>query len=189
MRFLACLVSAGCCFLFVSAALASAQEAGAREEGSAVSEPAQTQEASSTQPAQDEEVTASQEADEESVDSQPAQQITWVVTRRDERRIYIGDIRSFSSPCQIKLDSVFEKIDYYAAARKAEKGSAQYWIYMTKANKVFKRACKDFLRTTNYDLVCEAGTLGMTVMRGDKKIGDYSVPDETAEFLEILQSL
>lgn len=105
------------------------------------------------------------------------------------RKVYLGDIANFKSPCTIKLRHVFGRIKYYASARATRKGSAQYWIYMTKANKVFKGACRKFARSSECDLICEDRTLVIKVEREGVTVGKYRVPDRTKEFLEILKEV
>ena len=121
------------------------------------------------------------------VDVRPGDRLHLVSFNR--RKVYLGDISNFKSPATIKLREVFGKIKYYGSAKATRKGSAQYWIYMTKANKLFKDACRKFARSSNCDLICEDGTLVIKVEREDVIVGKYRLPDRTKEFLEILKEL
>ena len=112
-----------------------------------------------------------------------------VVRKFSKRKIYAGDIRSWSSPCAIRLRDVFGRIKYYEAAKDSRKGSAQYWVYMTKANKVFKQACRYFVRDSGYDLVCEVDTLVVAIQEGDTVIGLYPIPDVTDDFIPLLETV
>ena len=122
-------------------------------------------------------------------DEPPVEDAKLVVRKFSKRKIYAGDIRSWTSPCAIRLRDVFGRIKYYEAAKESRKGSAQYWVYMTKANKVFKQACRYFVRDSGYDLVCEVDTLVVAVQEGDTVVGLYPIPDVTDEFIALLDTV
>ena len=128
---------------------------------------------------------AAAEDEAQAEDEAPAE-AKLVVRKFSKRKIYAGDIRSWTSPCAIRLRDVFGRIKYYEAAKESRKGSAQYWVYMTKANKVFKQACKDFMRATKHDLVCELGSVVIVIKQDDEVVGICPIPEKTKEFLEIL---
>ena len=131
---------------------------------------------------------AAAEDEAQAEDEAPAE-AKLVVRKFSKRKIYAGDIRSWTSPCAIRLRDVFGRIKYYEAAKESRKGSAQYWVYMTKANKVFKQACRYFVRDSGYDLVCEVDTLVVAVQEGDTVVGLYPIPDVTDDFIPLLETV
>ena len=78
------------------------------------------------------------------------------IVKGNPQKVYIGDRYQWRDIGCIQARLVFDKIRWYNLAReRTEKGSARYWIYMTKANKLFQSALRRFSKTTNYDLICE----------------------------------
>ncbi|MFH0962407.1 MAG: hypothetical protein V2A58_00175 [Planctomycetota bacterium] len=122
------------------------------------------------------------------------------VVKCDLRRLYIGEITNFSAPACIEAKTVFVEIQWYQLAKRTtEKGTARYWIYMTKANKVFKTALRLYTKSEGKDLVCEKNTLVIAVYLKPSQdaspeeqakqkvlVGYYAIPEVTTALLPFL---
>lgn len=79
----------------------------------------------------------------------------------DVEKVYYGDCNSFQSPATVAMDEVFEHIHEYRliGERKLGEEDPEYWVLLSKANKVFRAAIKTVAATGGYDLVAERGAL------------------------------
>lgn len=79
----------------------------------------------------------------------------------DAGKVYYGDCNSFSSPATVAADEVFPHIHAYKliGERRLSEEDPEYWVLLSKANKVFRAAIKAVAATCGHDLVAERGAL------------------------------
>ena len=95
----------------------------------------------------------------------------------DKRKVYLGNPNSFMSPAEIRVAAVFNVIPEFRQISKENltPRDARYWLLLNKANKRFNKALKATSEKYGYDIIAEAGTIGV--------YNGKPVPDITGEVL------
>ncbi|OQB33339.1 MAG: hypothetical protein BWY07_01008 [Candidatus Hydrogenedentes bacterium ADurb.Bin170] len=81
----------------------------------------------------------------------------------DDQRIFWGTASSFEKPGSVDYNAVVSATTEYKEAVKAEKNTAQYWLFISKANDRAIRAISSVGSETDFDLIVLKGYLeGLT---------------------------
>lgn len=81
----------------------------------------------------------------------------------DDQRIFWGTANSFEKPGSVDYNALVSSTTEYKEAVKAEKNTAQYWLFISKANDRAIRAISSVGSETEFDLIVLKGYLeGLT---------------------------
>lgn len=77
----------------------------------------------------------------------------------DDQKIFWGIASKFEKPGSVDYVALVTATEEYQQARKAESGTARYWILVNKANESAVRAISAVGSETDYDLIVIKGYL------------------------------
>jgi hypothetical protein len=77
----------------------------------------------------------------------------------DDQRIFWGTASSFEKPGSVDYNALVSATTEYKEAVKAEKNTAQYWLFISKANDRAIRAISNVGSETDFDLIVLKGYL------------------------------
>ena len=100
----------------------------------------------------------------------------------NKKGIYAGNPRTAESPATLRVRAVFANLEPYQIVKKKriKKGSTRYWVYLTKANKLFRAHLWRYKKNHEYDLIGEPGSFSVE--------GSTKIPDITKDFLEFMSA-
>ena len=94
----------------------------------------------------------------------------------DDQRIFWGTASSFEKPGSVDYNAVVSATTEYKEAVKAEKNTAQYWLFISKANDRAIRAISSVGSETDFDLIVLKGYLeGLTPPIATKDITELAL--------------